>query len=1254
MPKLPTLDAIGVRDPRASYSPPSYPTDSPVAQASMKAGAELAAVGLKGIDRAVSLYNEEKAKTNTLNMAETQSGWNSDQITLDRKYTVGAEGADADYGTWSQRHQRELEAARQQRAAGIQDPDKRALFLATTADDITKNNVRVATRSQDLYRNEQRTKFTQTIDADIGNETAADLSIDDRERFRAQRLAKIDAGIKNGIITPQEGLTLRADSDGRASRLLFQSLPPDQRITAFGSSRPAAQSAGMPSFAVVGDSHAQAIRDAGKFEGDTANGRNPGAILEAIEGKDWRGKNVILSTGVANDPGQIAIVGQQVERLKAKGAIDVMVVGVGPKYGDADAKLAAIAKEKGVSFTPLEAGGAGYQKDGVHLASYGGLTRAIVGAGGAPSAPEPTATPAAAAGPAQVLGSGGFPASLISTESGGRWTAQNNVTGAGGAKGHFGRLQFGQARLAEAAAAGAIPAGTTPQQFMNSPELQQAAERWHFGDIDRKIAEFGFDKMVGQSIGGVPITIDGMRAVAHLGGTEGMRKFVESGGQYNPADANGTSLADYFRRHAGNTAGSGGGLPVPTGPYARYLERLSPEDRVTLRKQALTDLKVAAGERAEAYETAIINYSAGRGALPPIETVMNDPMLDAPRRNAVMRMHDAASGGVTRPAADAAEGYERNILDWSTGRGEPPSRDQIANDGRLKPAQRNALIARFDSAESSIQGRNERANTQALLAEERERTRAASARNEAYERDLIEASRGAQPLIPRAVIENDPVISKSQQNTLLTRYDKAAENVNALTGALTRLQTGQLDGAGFSKDTHKDVDAIFSARLDQPSVLFAPDDRGIAARSYATELARRTGFVPTVATDMIRGGFASPDPARVEAAAQLASQIMAANPNAFATAPGREEIQQNARAFEHYVDTMAMPAREAAAKLAQQNDPEWKRKSRKSQEELTAFEKDMRDKDAINDVRSHMATFSFGPVAIGRPDLSFTQAGVGQLEADYVLSARLKYETHGDAELAKKQARMELFGDPKTGARGVYGVTKFAGRPVLMKYAPEAAPGHPPMPDGGHDYIAEQAVEHIKAVTGKDPKEGSIRLEYAGRDTAEAFRRGLRVPYRMFFEDETGKLQEAPPNSRQGWAPDPAKAREKFSAQAVADQDRAAVNAAYGLVPPGTSPDEARLRVAEQDAARRASEDAQAAARRPMVNAEIERSRELAATARQNQGPTEVDPADLARVRAEATASQETERQARTAAEVERSREVARASRRNRKPIDEP
>lgn len=164
--------------------------------------------------------------------------------------------------------------------------------------------------------------------------------------------------------------------------------------------------------------------------------------------------------------------------------------------------------------------------------------------GNEPSAPTPQA-------PANTSG---IPPGLIRSESGGNFRAQNDAMGAGGQRGHFGRLQFGQARLQEAAAAGAIPQGTTPEAFMASPEMQQAAERWHFGDIDAKIQQNGLGRFVGQTINGTPVTLDGMRAVAHLGGSEGLRRFLVSGGQYNPQDRNGTRLSDYLARMGGGGA----------------------------------------------------------------------------------------------------------------------------------------------------------------------------------------------------------------------------------------------------------------------------------------------------------------------------------------------------------------------------------------------------------------------------------------------------------------------------------------------------------------------------------------------------------------------------------------------------------------------------------------------------------------------------------------------------------------------------
>ena len=206
--------------------------------------------------------------------------------------------------------------------------------------------------------------------------------------------------------------------------------------------------------------------------------------------------------------------------------------------------------------------------DGLAQAGWAGLNQALASFGSpsaiAPSVGSPTG-PKEAGGYASEMASWGkdapgwnqgfegfadnVPRSLINTESGGNWGARNNEAGSGGS-GHFGILQFGHGRLADAKKAGVIPADMTPEQFIQSREAQVKTANWHFSDIDNRIRANGYDQLVGQIIGGTPITMDGMRAMAHLGGFGGLSKFIRSGGSHNPADAYGTSLAHYGKTHS--------------------------------------------------------------------------------------------------------------------------------------------------------------------------------------------------------------------------------------------------------------------------------------------------------------------------------------------------------------------------------------------------------------------------------------------------------------------------------------------------------------------------------------------------------------------------------------------------------------------------------------------------------------------------------------------------------------------------------
>lgn len=124
-----------------------------------------------------------------------------------------------------------------------------------------------------------------------------------------------------------------------------------------------------------------------------------------------------------------------------------------------------------------------------------------------------------------------FRDALAMSESGGDYGAVNTL-------GYTGRYQFGEDRLTDYNRA--TGRNLTLADLRDNPALQDEIFDWHIADIDRFAADRGYlDRGFSQNQ---------LRAVAHLGGKGGMARFVESGGQYNPADAYGTSLSDYANR----------------------------------------------------------------------------------------------------------------------------------------------------------------------------------------------------------------------------------------------------------------------------------------------------------------------------------------------------------------------------------------------------------------------------------------------------------------------------------------------------------------------------------------------------------------------------------------------------------------------------------------------------------------------------------------------------------------------------------
>jgi len=112
--------------------------------------------------------------------------------------------------------------------------------------------------------------------------------------------------------------------------------------------------------------------------------------------------------------------------------------------------------------------------------------------------------------------------------------------------GFMGKYQFGDDRLTDFQNDTGIEFDRT--DFLNDESLQDQVFDWHVNDISSYIDSNDLNSFIGKTINGIKITKQGLIAGAHLGGKYGMRQFLETDGEYNPSDKNGTKISDYITK----------------------------------------------------------------------------------------------------------------------------------------------------------------------------------------------------------------------------------------------------------------------------------------------------------------------------------------------------------------------------------------------------------------------------------------------------------------------------------------------------------------------------------------------------------------------------------------------------------------------------------------------------------------------------------------------------------------------------------
>jgi hypothetical protein len=237
-----------------------------------------------------------------------------------------------------------------------------------------------------------------------------------------------------------------------------------------------------------------------------------------------------------------------------------------------------------------------------------------------------------------------FNMALAKSESGGNDSVINS-------EGYGGRFQFGQDRLNDYNRA--TGNNLTVAQLASMPaDQQRQVQNWHLNDIDQFAANKGLNSYVGQEVAGVPITQNSLRAVAHLGGKGGLEKFLTTGGQYNPADSNGTRLSDYAGRF--NNAGQGNAPtynPINNKPLLSNNDgSFSTEESVTLTHPRLnggrpTNVPSIWNGRRLSSEDEIVNHALQSGERFPAFGSINEAVFAAKQRSNIL------AGGVPQQTA---------------------------------------------------------------------------------------------------------------------------------------------------------------------------------------------------------------------------------------------------------------------------------------------------------------------------------------------------------------------------------------------------------------------------------------------------------------------------------------------------------------------------------------------------------------------------------------------------------------------------
>ncbi len=695
--------------------------------------------------------------------------------------------------------------------------------------------------------------------------------------------------------------------------------------------------------------------------------------------------------------------------------------------------------------------------------------------------------------------------------------------------GHSGLLQLSDDWVKKAGDAGVIPKGMTPQQFMADHAAQDKANVWYLGQVDKYIADHGYTDR--------GYSLDGLRAVAHLGGLGGLDRFVASGGQYNPNDGKdgkvGTSLSDYYNKFSGTA-------------HDPILSNLSYADTLKFRDQATAQLRQNAQAAAAQQRVAHDTLMNGLGAEADNGQMSIERVNELWRTGVITDIDDRTKlEGLIRAGEERQKSLDH-------------AQEILQHNGKI-----DALVERAHQGQLS----SDEIDTLYTRGVVTDRQDLSAIRSAAAAQDSVTHNNMMNKL---GIMANSGQMSMEQidaltQNGTLKDIDDATK-LQGLVKSYAERQGGInlaqaiISNQGPVNGQDADVQKAGNAWASRKGATF---EDGIAFYN-------RSGYLPDKTSNALFGMTLSTDPKIVQQGAAVLGNILAQNPNGLAGANHSAELVKTGSAFNTFVNDLGMAPEMAAQKIAQMNDPATHTDVQDKQVQ-TFSDKLFKDTPAILDRIT--GAFNGSTFGLGKNPLAgVDNRQIGRLSQDYIDLATERYRETGDETVAKAYAMDVIHG--KDGKPGLYGLSNG----VLTKYPVEAA--SLPMPDGTHDYVYRQAAAEVKARNNVDVDPKNIVLvPLPGNVTGELWRRGgtsvvskdrteavSGVPYQIVFKNADGVYEPLAvaagkgfiPDAKQGYAEYLATEREKnavdvwnkYQAQKAAFEARAAGSAGRAATAP--------------------------------------------------------------------------------------------------------